>query len=652
MKFIYAAALTLVLTGQSQLLQAQCAPVNCLASLPPYGGICDVQLADGSVGTMYSDFESFHFTNVCFDVGSISPPSAGTYAKLLMVDNFTYSGLPVGLTGSTNAASYVPPANGCILFQGIPTEAGVFNVNVGMLLDGQVFPFSSVCSGFSATQNDIAYSFQLNLKINPDPSFTIPTTTFCSQDAAVTLTETGTTGGTFSGPGVSGSSFDPAVAGVGTHTIWYHVTAQQGAATGPATDSSSVVVTVSGPSYSYYVDADNDTYGDINTSAVLFCSAIAPMGYSANNQDCDDNNGAIHPGALEIPSNSIDEDCDGFDAAIDADLDGYDNTVDCDDNDDTVNPGATEVCDGIDNNCDGNIDEGFAVNTYFADADNDLYGDASVFVNTCAATPPPGYVTDNTDCDDALSSVNPGAAEICDGLDNDCSGVADDGLTINTYYLDADLDGYGVTSSTLDTCLAAPPVGYAAVAGDCNDINPNINPGSPEICDGIDNDCAGGIDDGLATNLYYQDNDNDGYGNPAVTVTNCGSVPGYVGNNLDCDDTDDLINPAATDAFGNGIDENCDGVDGVVGLDENPAALAIALFPNPASQTVTLSANLATALSVRIFNMQGGMVSEEVVNMNQTCSLDVSGLLSGSYFIQVNDQNTGASAILKLMIAR
>lgn len=652
MKFISGAALTLVFTCQAQLLQAQCTPVDCLASLPAFGGICDVQLADGTVGALYSDFESFHFTNVCFDVGSISPPNAGTYAKLLMVDNFTYSGLPAGLTGATNAASYVPPANGCILFQGVPTEAGVFSVNVGMLIDGQAFPFSSVCTGFSVNQNNIAYSFQLNLKINPDPSFTIPATTFCSQDAAVTLTETGTSGGTFSGPGVSGSSFDPAVAGVGTHTIWYHVTAQQGAATGPATDSSSVTVTVTAPSNGYYVDADNDTYGDINASAVLFCASTAPAGYSANNLDCDDLNNGIHPGALEIPSNSIDEDCDGADLAIDNDSDTYDNTVDCNDNDNTINPGATEICDGIDNNCDGNTDEGFTINTYYADADNDLFGDATATINTCAATPPAGYVTDNTDCDDALSSINPGAVEICDGIDNDCSGVADDGLTIQTYYLDADLDGYGVASSTLDTCLSSPPVGYAAVAGDCNDINANINPGSPEICDGIDNDCAGGIDDGLVTNLYYQDNDNDGYGNPAVTTTNCGAVPGYVGNNQDCDDTDDLINPVATDTFGNGIDENCDGVDGVVGLDENPAALTIDLFPNPASQTITLSGKLTTELSVRIFSMQGGTVADITVNMNQSCNLDVSGLMPGSYFLQITDSNSGAAGILKLMITR
>lgn len=652
MNYFFSAALTLILLCQSTQLQAQCTPVNCLASLPSYGGICDVQLADGTVGTLYSDFESFHFTDVCFDVGSISPPNAGTYVKLTMVDNFTFSGLPAGMTGSTNAASYVTPANGCTLFQGVPTEAGTFTVSINMLLDGTAFPFSSVCTGFSIAQSNTPYSFQMNLKVNPDPSFSIPATTFCLQDGAVNLTETGTSGGTFSGPGISGSSFDPAVAGVGTHTIWYHVTAQQGAATGPATDSSSISVTVTAPTNSYYVDADYDTYGDENASAVLFCTATAPSGYSVNNLDCDDNDGAIHPGALEIPSNSIDEDCDGADLAIDNDLDSYDNTVDCDDNNDQVNPGATEVCDGIDNNCDGNTDEGFTINTYFEDGDNDGFGNALSTQNTCAVTAPPGFVTDNTDCDDNNSSINPGAAEICDGIDNDCSGTADDGLTIVTYYLDGDLDGYGVASSTLDTCLASPPIGYAAQAGDCNDINPNVNPGSAEICDGIDNDCVGGIDDGLTLNLYYQDNDNDGFGNPAVTTTNCGAVPGYVGNNQDCDDTDDLINPNATDAFGNSIDENCDGVDGVVGIDEQATGLSVELFPNPASATITLSGKLTTELAVRIFSMQGGMVSETTVSLNESCQLDVAYLKPGSYFVQITDMQSGASGVLKLMINR
>lgn len=652
MKLLFSTALVTALLFQTELLQAQCTPVNCLAGLPAYGGICNVQLADGDVSTFYSDFESFHFTDVCFDVGSINPAGAGTYARLTFVDNFTFSGLPAGLTGSTNAASYVTPANGCVLFQGVPTEAGVFTVGIGMQLDGNVFPFSAICSGFSTPQNNIAFSFTMNLKINPNPSFTIPATTYCEQDGVVTLTETGTAGGTFSGPGVSGNSFDPALAGVGTHTIWYHVSAQQGAATGPATDSSSIVVTVTAPANAYYPDADNDTYGDNSSSSTLFCSAIPPAGYVSNNLDCDDADFDINPGALEIPSNSIDEDCDGIDAAIDADADGYDNTVDCDDSNNAIYPGATEVCDGLDNNCDATTDEGFTQNTYYLDADNDTYGDAAVSVSTCAVSAPVGYVADNTDCDDSDNTIHPGATELCDGIDNDCSGVADDGLSIQTYYVDADFDGYGLTSGTLDTCLISAPVGYATVGGDCNDSNPNINPGQTEICDGIDNNCSGLADDGLPVNLYYQDLDNDGYGNPAVTTSNCGSVPGYVTNNLDCNDTDDLINPGAVDTVGNSVDENCDGVDGSVGLEENASNLHIELFPNPAATNVTLSGKLTTDLSVRIYSMQGGMVVNQTIAMHQQCNVDVSEMESGSYFIYVTDTQSGATGVFKLMIAR
>ena len=103
----------------------------------------------------------------------------------------------------------------------------------------------------------------------------------------------------------------------------------------------------------------------------------------------------------------------------------------------TVYPGAPELCDGLDNNCDGNVDEG-VLNTYYADTDSDGYGDAGSSTQSCTA--PAGYVSDDTDCDDTNDHMYPGAPELCDGLDNNCDGNVDEGV-LNTYYADTDSDG-------------------------------------------------------------------------------------------------------------------------------------------------------------------------------------------------------------------
>jgi hypothetical protein len=93
-----------------------------------------------------------------------------------------------------------------------------------------------------------------------------------------------------------------------------------------------------------------------------------------------------------------------------------------------INPDAVEVCDGIDNDCDGQIDEDAVFENYYADADGDGFGNPSESVSSCTA--PSGYVVDNTDCNDNNAAINPGATEVCDGLDNDCDGLTDTGSCI------------------------------------------------------------------------------------------------------------------------------------------------------------------------------------------------------------------------------
>ncbi len=177
----------------------------------------------------------------------------------------------------------------------------------------------------------------------------------------------------------------------------------------------------------------------------------------------------------------------------DEDGDGYTIDVDCNDTDAAINPGAFEICNGIDDNCNGLIDDGTGT-IWFADADGDTYGDDAS--TTMACTVPDGYVADNTDCNDANAAINPAASEICNGLDDNCNGAIDEDLVYDTWYADADGDGFGDAASAVSTCDGAP-TGYVSDNTDCNDAISSIYPDAPESCNGIDDNCNGLTDEGI-----------------------------------------------------------------------------------------------------------------------------------------------------------
>jgi hypothetical protein len=195
--------------------------------------------------------------------------------------------------------------------------------------------------------------------------------------------------------------------------------------------------------------------------------------------------------------------------------------------------------------------EGF----FYADVDGDGFGDPGTAVAT-SCTAPAGHVADDTDCDDALATVFPGAAELCDGLDNDCDGAVDEDVVMATFYRDGDGDGAGDPAATATGCAA--PAGYVLAAGDCDDGDPARHPAASEACDGLDNDCDGAADDGVALATYYPDRDGDGAGDPAAAVEACTPPAGHVGAAGDCDDTRATVFPGAAELC-DGLDNDCDG---------------------------------------------------------------------------------------------
>lgn len=334
----------------------------------------------------------------------------------------------------------------------------------------------------------------------------------------------------------------------------------------------------------YYADTDGDGFGDPNSS-VSACSQ--PTGYVTDNTDCNDKNSSINPNTIWY----ADADGDGFGNVNSTQSScnqpsGYvSNSTDCNDNDANNN----------------------ALATYYQDADQDGFGNLSVSQSSCGQ--PSGYVTNSADCDDKNATVN-----------------------VISWYEDADGDGFGNPSKSIKNCTK--PDNYVSNTTDCDDTNDQIYPGATEICDSKDNNCDGKVDEGFDLKTYYTDADGDGFGDEATGAEACAQPQNTVTIGGDCDDKNKLINPNAQDISGNSIDENCDGVDGNVGIQE-VLDMKLYVSPNPNEGSFLIQLNqIVNNAEINLTDLNGKVIQVHRFH-GDSIQITENNLEKGFYLVQV-----------------
>ncbi len=255
-------------------------------------------------------------------------------------------------------------------------------------------------------------------------------------------------------------------------------------------------------------------------------------------------------------------------------------------------------------------------------------------------SPDPACGTAAPDCDDENPNVRPGKPELCDGLDNDCNGVADTQTQSVLWYADTDGDGWGnPLVEPIDSCDAVP--GRVTQVGDCDDRDPDRNPSQPDDCTGIpgfDDNCNGIIDEDEEAIAYYADADGDGYGelgsNP---LYRCQRPAGWAPVSSDCDDTNEDISPLNTEVCtpGDGFDDDCDGfldcADPDCNTDEDCLGLFTIALESPSTPVVAL---LATPFSARV-SVRNSIGDPQVsFDLDVTCS---GGAVTTTPTVQTDD---------------
>lgn len=242
----------------------------------------------------------------------------------------------------------------------------------------------------------------------------------------------------------------------------------------------------------------------------------------------------------------------------------------------TADVPGVEICDSLDNDCDGQTDEDDAADCvmFFSDADNDGFGIGN---GMCLCdNPGKGFAAQGGDCNDLVTSVKPGADEICDNNDNNCNGQVDEAGAkgCQIFYKDKDGDKFGDNDDSACLCLSKKGPEWLAQGGDCNDANKLIKPGVTEVCSaagkaGVDDNCNGKTDEegSEGCKLFYIDADGDEYGQTANSKCLCGSNKLYATDKPgDCNDNEKKVSPVATEIC-NGVDDDCSGT-----TDDEPAS--------------------------------------------------------------------------------
>ncbi|HAN32204.1 MAG TPA: hypothetical protein DCQ06_11450 [Myxococcales bacterium] len=225
---------------------------------------------------------------------------------------------------------------------------------------------------------------------------------------------------------------------------------------------------------------------------------------------------------------------------------------------------SAEICDGFDNDCDGQTDEVDAAGCTLYYPDNDGDG-AGIGEGQCLCqNPGPGYAVVAGDCNDVVKDINPAAKEVCNDLDDNCINGTDEpgasGCTV--YYKDKDGDGFGDPDDATCVCPSKVTPELISKGGDCKDDNVAVKPTAVESCNGgIDDNCNGETDEEGANGcqLYYVDKDKDGFGNSKTGKCLCGPTGDYLTKKgQDCEDELVDVFPGSKEKCNN-IDDDCNG---------------------------------------------------------------------------------------------